>query len=576
MKELARRELARRQQPKQDQGPGQLEALGRGIAQGVSFGFADEASAAVGAGIKGLQDTVGNFISGKLEFGDFVGEYQQQVEAARQADAAAAEAFPKTFTGGEIAGAIGSAVIPGGLGAKAVQAAGKGLGGAIKVGAGLGGLGAAGKSEADLTQGEVGELAEDVLLGGAIGAATGFAGEGIAKGLGAVGNKIIPQKVKDIAADVIKPKAVAAELRTAAKANTKKAFDQRTAKNLEKGIEGLQKRGVISGSRKEYLGTDKRELFKTVQEEANTLGSSIEKVVNQVDDAGVDFGSNSLGIGKLREAAKQIKKSSTSDEFNTMVDQVQERLQGDTFKASDLFGLRKELDRLLEVGGKAGALRKSQKATLAKVRTQIKDALQEKVDDVAAKNPAIQAELDSHGFKKFGELNDAFGDTAVVRDTIADAAAIADFEEGAALASPLGQEVKDLLGKEGALSAIISGAARVGGAVAEPTIRAAGAVGKTVRAAAQAEKQSAVIARQLYQSIDEDNVINDEAERKAHAGRVMSNPTMSHAQKFREINMLQNTGKINPDSIPARDKRSILKEIEAQNRALEEEILRGL
>jgi len=570
-KELIRRELEKRQaaaQPRPAAAPSQLEAGVRGLAQGVSFGFADEASGAIGAAVTGLSDTVANFASGKLEFGDFVGEYQRQVEEARAADAAAQEAFPKTFTAGEIGGALASGVATGGAGL-----ATKGLGGVLKVGAGLGGLAAAGKSEADLTRGEIKEFAGDVGIGTAIGAVTGLGGEALSKSLGAVGRRVLPQKAQDIAANVIKPKAIAADLRNAAKASTKKAFDQRTNKNLVKGVEGLQNRGVLPTERAAFQSMDKREMFKAVRKESNLLGESIENITKAADEAGVDFGSNQLGIAKLREVTKAVKKGSTNDEFITAVGNVEDLLQNQQFKASDLFGLKQELDGLIKTGSTLKAVKKSQMKQLMGVRTQIKEALEDKIDDAALKSPELRATLDKHGTKDFAELNDAFGDTVVVRDTLADAAAIAEFEEGAALASPLSEQIANLTRQEGVVSAITGGAGRVVGGVSEGVVRGGAALGGALR---KAEQQGAVIARQLYQSLDEDNIINDEADRKAHAGRVMNNNTLSHAQKFREINQLQTTGKINPESIPQRDKRQVLRDLEAQRKAMEAEILQGL
>lgn len=576
MQELARRELERRQQSAtQKEAPGMMESAGRGLAQGVSFGFADEASAGISASMSGINDTIANFVNGKMEFGDFVGAYRNDVEAARAADAAAQEANPKTFAAGQVVGTIAPVLATGGA-----AAAGRGALGAVKLGAGLGGLAAAGASEADLTQGDVGGLAEDVLLGSALGAATGVGGELVSKGLGAAGRVAgrtqIGQKIKDIAANVIKPKAIAADLRNAAKASTKKAFDPRLNKNLERGIEGLQKRGLIPSERSTFQNLDKRELYKTVRKESSVLGESIEKVGKLADEAGVDFGSNTVGIKTLRDTAKTLRKSSTSDEFKTSIDNVAELLNKDQFKATDLQGIKRELDGLIKTGSTLKSIKKSQMSNLMKVRTQIKDALEDKIDDAASRSPKLQAELDSHDVKNFAELNDAFGDTSVVRDTLADAAAIADFEEGAFQASPLSEQISNFARQEGLVSAITGGLGRGIGAASEKGVRAGATIGRTVRAAAQVEKQSALVARQLYQSMDEDNVLNDDIDRKAHAGRVLSNPTLSHAQKFREINMLQSSGKINPDSIPQRDKRQVMKEIEAMNKALEDEVLRGL
>jgi len=574
-KELARRELARREAAK----PSQLEAAGRGLVQGASFGFADELSAGAGASISSLSDTVSNFVNGDLEFGNFIGEYRDRVEKARAADAAASEAFPKTFLAGQAGGAIASGALTGGAGL-----AGKGFAGAVKLGAGLGGLAAAGSSEADLTKGDVGGLAQDVILGSAIGGATGVGGEAISRGLGAAGGAIgrtrLGGKLKDIASNIIRPKAVAADLRNAAKASTKKAFDPRLNKNLERGVEGLQKRGVITTDRKAFQNMDKRDLFEVVGQEADTLGKSISNVTKLADEAGVDFGSDTVGLQILRKTAKDIRKGSTSDEFITSIDNVTDLLKNRHLKATDLQGIKQELDGLIKTGQNLKSIKKAQMKTLMGVRTKIKVALEDKIDDAATRSPQLRAELESHDVKNFAELNDAFGDTAVVKNTLGDAAALANFEEGAFQASPLSEQLSGVFEQEGVLGAITKGAAKIAGGTAEAGVKGAAAVTRTVgpvaRKAAQLQRDSALVARQLYQSIDEDNIVSDEQERKAHAGRVMNNSALSHAQKFNEVNKLTTTGEIDPNLIPKRDVQQILKEIDKQNKELRAEVLREL
>jgi len=586
-KELARRELAKRQggapQPAPAPEPiSQFESAKQGLAQGVSFGFADEASGGIGA----ITDTVTSFINGDLEWGDFTESYRQRVGEARDAVSAAQEANPKTFMAGQAGGAIASGLATGGAGA-----IGKGLGAATKLGAGLGAAAAAGASEADLTRGEVGELAEDALLGSAIGAVTGVGGELVGKALGAtgrfVGQSQIGQKLRQVASNVISPKGAAASLAKEARASGKKAFSQVENKNLESGIAGLQKRGVIPSERDTFLATSRKELSQAVKGERQTLGKSIENLATLADESGVDFGSNKLGLNNLRKVTKEIRKGSTADEFNVALDEVSDRLTNESFKATDLAGIKQELDNVIRVGNKLGSLKKSQSKTLMGVRKQVKEALESKIDEAAANNPQMQQELNSHGMKKFADLNDAFSDTIQVDRVLDDAVALADEAAGRLEVGSLADQISDLTRMEGVVSAITGGAGKLVGKAAEgvtkkagPALGAAGrGIGATARAAARREKESALVARTIYQSIDEDNIINDEGERQAHVSRIMRNSTLPHSQKFREINMMQTTGKMNPESIPARDKKQILKEIDAENRALQEEVmnqLRGL
>jgi hypothetical protein len=125
------------------------ESLGGGAAQGVTFGFGEEAMA-------GLDALMSNRT------------YEEAVAARRQIIEAQRIANPNTFIGGEIAGAIPTIFIPvGGAAGRAVQA-GRGASGAMRAGATTGAATGA-LSGAGHDQGGV----LDRLDGAAIGAVTG-------------------------------------------------------------------------------------------------------------------------------------------------------------------------------------------------------------------------------------------------------------------------------------------------------------------------------------------------------------------------------------------------------------------
>ncbi|WP_374028338.1 hypothetical protein ACES2J_08375 [Bdellovibrio bacteriovorus] len=128
----------------------ELESALRGLAQGGSFGFADE----ITGGIEAL-------LSGK--------SYEQARDESRAAYQAAQEANPISFGAGEIGGAVGTAFIPG-LGAlnagKAASFAGR-----AGLAAGQGALTGLGQSEAT--------EAKDMLLDSAKGAAIGAVAQGV-------------------------------------------------------------------------------------------------------------------------------------------------------------------------------------------------------------------------------------------------------------------------------------------------------------------------------------------------------------------------------------------------------------
>lgn len=159
----------------------QLESGIRGAAQGLTFGFADEITAAAEAAFKAATSP-----EDKRSILDM---YRQARDESRKNYEATREANPMTYTAGEIAGGIAPALATGGAGA--ITSLGKvGLGQAIKqgaiAGAGYGAVQGLGATEADLTKGEVGQAGLDIgkgtLLGGAVGGAIPLAGAGIKAG----------------------------------------------------------------------------------------------------------------------------------------------------------------------------------------------------------------------------------------------------------------------------------------------------------------------------------------------------------------------------------------------------------
>ncbi len=148
------------------------ESALRGGAQGLSFGFADEATAL-------LRNLAGRtpLLPEK--------SYEQAVQESRQAYRQAQEANPITYTGSEIAGGVLPTLIPG-IGQAATGAK---LGRLAAIGAGTGALSGLGMSEGQ----DIGEIAKDVGIGGALGGGLPILGRGIAKGI-----EYIP-KISDIA-----------------------------------------------------------------------------------------------------------------------------------------------------------------------------------------------------------------------------------------------------------------------------------------------------------------------------------------------------------------------------------------
>lgn len=154
-------------EPMPTETPSQLEAAARGIAQGATMGFSEEAI--------GAAQALAGKISGEGDLGELYRKYR---DIQRAKEKAAQEAFPKTYGASQIGGAVGTALIPG-LGATKLGAliSPTTLRGAAAAGAvaGIGG------SEADLTKGEVGGLAGSAALGGVTGAIGHKIGQAISK-----------------------------------------------------------------------------------------------------------------------------------------------------------------------------------------------------------------------------------------------------------------------------------------------------------------------------------------------------------------------------------------------------------
>ena len=135
-----------------------VESAIRGGAQGLSFGFADEATARLESILKNKP-------------------YEEALQESRSAYKQAQEANPITYTGSEIVGGIAPTFIPG-IGQAATGAK---LGRLATIGAGTGALSGLGYSEGK----DIGEVARDIGIGGALGGA-----------LPVIGSKLFPKKLQ--------------------------------------------------------------------------------------------------------------------------------------------------------------------------------------------------------------------------------------------------------------------------------------------------------------------------------------------------------------------------------------------
>lgn len=156
-----------------------MESGIEGARQGATLGFADELTAALGAGADWL-------------FHDepFLKGYESLRDAYRQESQQKQQEHPGAYMTGQVVGALPSAIATGGLMGTTAK-------GAAMIGGAEGGLAGAGYSEAE----NVGDLATDIAKGAGTGAALGAVGQ---KAIDAVsGLARAPGKTKELTAEVL-------------------------------------------------------------------------------------------------------------------------------------------------------------------------------------------------------------------------------------------------------------------------------------------------------------------------------------------------------------------------------------
>jgi len=280
---LINKHMASSQPAAEAEEPGYLEALGRGVKQGVTLGFGDE-------------------ITGFLESAFTNKTYQQARDEARAKDKAAQKAHGITFGLGQIMGGAAPAIATGGAG---------GLAGAIRAGAGLGAASAAGESEADLTKGEITKLASDTARGGIEGGVAGGvlhgAGRMLSRILGSGGEGLIEGAAtradKKLAGDLLErvpAKTQDRALDKIAGAGRGPAHGREELARVIRGDEALLK-AKASGP---------ADFAAEVSAQKDTIGEKIGKTIEAVDEAapgdkGIAFVDVLQPMNKLRAQAKE-------------------------------------------------------------------------------------------------------------------------------------------------------------------------------------------------------------------------------------------------------------------------------
>jgi hypothetical protein len=175
----------------------QLESGLRGAAQSVSYGTADELTAA--------GETAAKTLLGGDKLSDLMENYRKYRTESRADYKAAEEQNPGSYLVGEIGGGAAAGLLTGGAGAVANLGRTGLITGAkelAKIGAKQGAAAGFGSSEGDLTKGEIGQAAADTAIGAGLGATVGAvlptAVKGASKALSSTG-EFLMEKAPNIA-----------------------------------------------------------------------------------------------------------------------------------------------------------------------------------------------------------------------------------------------------------------------------------------------------------------------------------------------------------------------------------------
>lgn len=227
-------------------------AAGIGATQGASLGFFDELMA-------GMASVFWPSQMGELPGDTLAEKYRHAKGMFGSAEKEIAEREPVAYGAGTLAGGIATAAATGGAAT---------AGGRMAQATGFGAASGAGTSEADLTRGEVGQLARDAATGAAIGGVMGAAGEGVTAGgralLGKLGGSAGARQAtrglaRDVAGELDAPSSMAEGLTT--REAIQEGLDVQQAVRQSTGEDFVLRPSQLSGSRKAALGESRTAQF---------------------------------------------------------------------------------------------------------------------------------------------------------------------------------------------------------------------------------------------------------------------------------------------------------------------------
>lgn len=307
---------------------GNVGAAVRGAARGLSFDFADEATAGVGGLYDYVQGKLGN--RGDISLSD---AYKTRRDTIRAADAKAEAEYPKTYLGGQIAGGLATAFAPG---VGALNAAkGASIGTVAGKGAISGAIAGAGSAK------NLVDVPAEGVKGAAIGAAAGATLSAAGKAASALIAKMAPAKVASVLLNtpeeaiqryIKNPEAVNAARPRAE--IVEKEFLPRLGKLKDEVIGGSEaSRATLNAEGKKILGREVADIFDAKADEIAKRSEGV------FDDPQI-----AAAYNWLRATAQKFRPKTMSEASQ---DELKQVLVKSGIPESDLINMSDELERHL-------------------------------------------------------------------------------------------------------------------------------------------------------------------------------------------------------------------------------------
>ncbi len=338
-----------------------LDASGLGLAEGGTIGFSSE----LWAGLQAAQEAT---VSG--DWSQFQRRYTTLRDMKEQELKQAEQDQPLAYGAAELGGSF---VAPGGVLAKTANT----MGNVIKVGAATEGLRGLGKSEADLTQGEFGQAALDVVEGGAAGAAGGAIAKKGIDTLGKIGTNL-KTKYADDALRYIEETGDYPSLNTIKQAAGKELRGERV-RNVRNPADDIIPETNLTIKR---LEQEKLRLDSTLKQEREMLGKQTPEGIKMLDDMVV-----------------------ARKEFDNSVDEIEKVFAIQPSENMDMYNIRKMRDGVLETNRAANAALKRSKNKYNEYVERSDELSRGGYSAASARSKDIESELTSlDRAKRTGEL----------------------------------------------------------------------------------------------------------------------------------------------------------------------------